>query len=86
MTINNHFPSRPRRLRRGPLIRDAVANVHLDSSDLIYPLFVTSGKERGTGLGLAIVKQIVDQHRGKVSAKSSAEFGTTFRITIPRNP
>jgi porphobilinogen synthase len=45
MTINNHFPSRPRRLRRGSLIRDAVANVHLSPSDLIYPLFVTSAKE-----------------------------------------
>ncbi|MCC7409565.1 MAG: porphobilinogen synthase [Phycisphaeraceae bacterium] len=34
-------PPRPRRLRRSPLLRRAVADVHLHASNLIYPLFVT---------------------------------------------
>jgi porphobilinogen synthase len=38
------FPfGRPRRLRRGPVLRDALADVTLRAADLILPLFVTDG-------------------------------------------
>ncbi|MCX5659514.1 MAG: porphobilinogen synthase [Planctomycetota bacterium] len=40
------FPaSRLRRLRRGPALRDALADVTLGLHNLIYPVFVTSGDE-----------------------------------------
>ena len=35
-------PHRPRRLRRGPLLRNAVADVHVRLDNLIYPLFITA--------------------------------------------
>jgi signal transduction histidine kinase len=38
----------------------------------------------GLGLGLYIVHQIVAAHGGRVEATSSAEEGTTFRVTLPR--
>jgi sigma-B regulation protein RsbU (phosphoserine phosphatase) len=36
------------------------------------------------GLGLYIVHQIVTAQGGRVEATSSAEEGTTFRVTLPR--
>ena len=38
----------------------------------------------GLGLGLSIVRQLVELHRGKVTADSSGEnAGTTFRVMLP---
>ncbi len=40
----SHQPRRPRRLRRGQALRDAVADVRLHPDCLIYPMFVKSGQ------------------------------------------
>src|SRR4029450_1411184 len=38
----------------------------------------------GLGLGLSIVRQLVELHRGTVTAESSGEnTGTTFRVVLP---
>jgi signal transduction histidine kinase len=42
------------------------------------------GRRRQLGLGLFIVEHLVTAHGGKVSAASSAEAGTTFIVTLPR--
>ena len=40
---------------------------------------------RGLGLGLSIVQQLVELHRGKVTAESPGEnAGTTFRVMLPQ--
>lgn len=36
----------------------------------------------GNGLGLAIAKTIVENHKGKITAESSPESGTTFTVTL----
>lgn len=38
----------------------------------------------GLGLGLYIVEQVVKGHGGRIEVTSSAEAGTTFRVTLPR--
>ena len=38
----------------------------------------------GYGLGLAIAKSIVEQHRGKIYARSNPEVNTSFIIELPR--
>lgn len=44
-----------------------------------------SREQGGTGLGLSIVKHIVQNHGGKVWAKSEPGQGTTFYFTMPLN-
>ena len=41
---------------------------------------------RGLGLGLTIVKNLVDLHGGSIAVESQLRKGTTFRVTLPRDP
>ncbi len=36
------------------------------------------------GLGLSIAKEVVTNHKGKISVKSTKEDGTTFKVLFPR--
>jgi signal transduction histidine kinase len=40
----------------------------------------------GSGLGLAIVRSIVEMHNGTVSVQSRLGSGSTFLVTLPRDP
>jgi porphobilinogen synthase len=44
MSTPHHPANRPRRLRRGQLLRDMVADVHLRPENLVLPIFVRSGE------------------------------------------
>jgi heavy metal sensor kinase len=46
----------------------------------------TSRHSEGTGLGLSIVKTIVDIHKGQISVQSDSGKGSTFCVTLPKNP
>lgn len=48
---------------------------------LFTPYYTT--KQHGTGLGLAIVQSVVSDHGGKITVRSDAGQGTTFRIELP---
>lgn len=52
----------------------------------LFQPFATYGKTRGTGLGLSIVKKIVEAHSGTIIFTTSQGAGTTFSITLPRQP
>src|SRR5262245_15482632 len=53
------FPShRPRRLRRGPVIRDAVADISLAPKHLIYPLFVSTAESARPVASMPGVEQL----------------------------
>ncbi len=51
-------------------------------SQLFQP-FATHGKAQGTGLGLSICKKIVQDHRGKIEARSAPGHGAVFAFTLP---
>jgi len=52
------------------------------AGDLFQP-FATHGKAKGTGLGLAICKKIIEDHGGKISARSEPGRGAVFTFTLP---
>ena len=39
---------------------------------------------KGNGLGLSIVKELVTSHKGKITAGSTLNVGTTFTILLPK--
>lgn len=43
-----------------------------------------SRSARGNGLGLSIAKELVSAHKGKITAASTPETGTTFTILLPK--
>jgi two-component system, NarL family, sensor histidine kinase BarA len=66
-------------------IRDTGIGIPEDKIEKIFEEFyqVESGKHGGTGLGLAITKRLVEEHGGKIWAKSHLGKGSTFYFTLP---
>ncbi|MFH7325801.1 ATP-binding protein [Desulfurivibrio sp. C05AmB] len=54
------------------------------SASIFQPFYTT--KPKGNGLGLAISKRLVELHGGDIEVISSPGRGTTFIITLPREP
>jgi|APHM01.1.fsa_nt_gi PAS domain S-box len=54
--------------------------------DDIFDIFDKSEDSDGTGIGLAVCREIVDRHGGDIAVGSTADDGTTFRITLPDIP
>ena len=50
---------------------------------MFEPGFTTKGARVGMGLGLLMTRQIVEQHAGSISARSTPGEGTTFTIQLP---
>ncbi len=45
-----------------------------------------STKETGIGLGLPLTKKLIEDHGGTITVSSEAGSGTTFTVTLPREP
>jgi PAS domain S-box-containing protein len=57
---------------------------HLDRIFTVFQRLHSREEYEGTGIGLAISKKIVQQHNGKIWAKSEPGSGTKFYFTIPK--
>jgi two-component system sensor histidine kinase/response regulator len=52
--------------------------------DQIFNPFTSTKKDFGIGLGLTITRQIVEQHEGEITFKTSPTKGTSFSINLPK--
>jgi len=69
-------------------VSDTGVGIKKEDMNKLFKSFsqIISGKDRktrGTGLGLAISKKIIDEHRGKISAQSEHNRGSTFSFILP---
>jgi len=64
-------------------IADSGPGILADNQGKIFEPYFTTKKE-GTGMGLAIAQKIIRDHSGEIELVSRANFGTVFRITLPK--
>jgi len=63
-------------------IRDDGPGIPEDEVERIFTPFYST-KSAGTGLGLATCQKIVEEHRGFIQVRSTANEGTTFSVHLP---
>ncbi|MEJ2110674.1 MAG: ATP-binding protein, partial [Acidobacteriota bacterium] len=66
-------------------ISDTGSGIGQEELDHIFDPFFTT-KSQGTGLGLAISYQLVQNHKGTITASINNTSGLTFRIELPLKP
>lgn len=69
-------------------VSDTGSGIPSDELPYIFGRFQRGDKSRHTegnesGLGLAIVKALVEAHKGRVTAESQVDTGTTIRMSFP---
>ena len=65
-------------------VSDTGTGISSDLCESIFePYFTTKAPGEGTGMGLALVHGIVESYRGKITADSVLDEGTTFKIYLP---
>jgi len=64
-------------------IEDTGPGIAPEVAGRLFQPFATHGKTHGTGLGLSICKKIVEDHGGKINARSEPGRGAVFSFTLP---
>ncbi|MGD2118086.1 MAG: HAMP domain-containing sensor histidine kinase, partial [Chromatiales bacterium] len=68
-------------------VKDQGIGIPEDELETVFDKFIQSSKTRsgkgGTGLGLSISREIVQHHRGVLSAENRPDGGACFRFVIP---
>jgi len=64
-------------------IEDTGPGIAPEIADKLFEAFATFGKAHGTGLGLSICKKIVEDHQGRIWARSQPGRGALFAFALP---
>lgn len=68
-------------------ISDEGVGIPPEELDAVFDKFVQSSRTRtgagGTGLGLAICQEIVEAHKGRITARNNAAGGAEFMVILP---
>lgn len=67
-------------------IEDTGRGIAPEIAPRLFEAFATFGKTQGTGLGLSICKKIIEDHHGRIGARSEPGRGATFYFTLPLEP
>jgi signal transduction histidine kinase len=64
-------------------IEDSGKGIAPEIAPRLFEAFATFGKAQGTGLGLSICRKIVEDHYGKINARSEPGRGAIFAFSLP---
>ena len=64
-------------------VEDTGKGIAPEIATRLFEPFATHGKAQGTGLGLSICKKIIEDHKGKISARSEPGRGAVFSFSLP---
>jgi signal transduction histidine kinase len=64
-------------------IEDTGPGIAPEIAGKLFQAFATFGKSHGTGLGLSICKKIIEDHRGRIWARSEPGRGAIFCFALP---
>lgn len=64
-------------------VEDTGPGIAPEIAGRLFEPFATFGKKSGTGLGLSICKRIIEDHKGRIQARSEPGRGAIFIITLP---
>ena len=64
-------------------VEDTGKGIAPEIAQQLFEPFATHGKVHGTGLGLSICKKIIEDHGGRIWARSDPNRGATFCFTLP---
>lgn len=64
-------------------IEDTGKGIAPEIASRLFEPFATYGKSSGTGLGLSICKRIIEDHRGKIQARTEPGRGAVFSFSLP---
>ena len=65
-------------------IEDTGPGIAPEVATRLFEPFATHGKAHGTGLGLSICKRIIEDHRGRIHARTEPGRGAVFSFALPR--
>jgi two-component system sensor kinase FixL len=63
-------------------VADSGPGLAAEIAERLFEPFLTT-KKTGMGLGLSICREIVEAHRGRISATANHPSGTVFSVTLP---
>ena len=63
-------------------VKDNGAGITSDDMPKIFDRFFQTSGSEGTGIGLALAKEMVELHKGKITAESTPGVETTFTVVL----